>query len=524
MKLPLRILHIEDSVKDSDLIREILEREGLTCEIVRVEKRPEVFEALENRPFDMILSDCNLPQFSGLQALEIAHALKPEVPFIFVSGTIGEDTAIESLRNGATDYVLKDRLSRLGAAVRRAIAEAEEHALYRQLQRRLHEAGRLEAISTLSQGIAHDFNNILTIILGHASLLKMEYDRPKRVLEITNVITQAARRASDVVEQLLAFAHEGENRARPINLNLSVTNTLRSLEPGFPAHVSISFESDDTLPEILADPHQLERMITNLVSNALDSMPQGGEIQLSTKVVPSDQVPEALAPLTSETYARLQVTDTGMGMDSATREHIFEPFYTTKVRGRGTGLGLPVVYGLMQAHHGRIDVKSEPDQGTTVSLYFPLPRQQIAADPSVPVARLSDPDLVGTQTVLVIEDEIEIGDFLQTVLQSHGYRVLLARDAEEALCLFNTHEEEIQILFSDISLPKMDGITLCAKLKALKPELQVIMASGFSPKEFKTRFEELGVEAFVPKPYNPHDILWCMKRVLSGDSKMLNVA
>ena len=164
MKQTLNILHIEDSKEDSELVQHLLMSNGLNCEVTRIESRPEIFDELEKKSYDLILADCKLPNFSGLRALEIAHALKPEIPFVFVSGTIGEETAIESLRNGATDYVLKDRLSRLVPAVRRALAEAEERSLCRQLQQRLREAGRLEAISTLSNGIAHDFNNILTII------------------------------------------------------------------------------------------------------------------------------------------------------------------------------------------------------------------------------------------------------------------------------------------------------------------------------------------------------------------------
>src|SRR5476649_736901 len=219
MKQTLNILHIEDSKEDSELITRMLMSNGFKCAVKRIDTRPQVFDALEKNSYDLILADCKLPNFSGLRALEIAHALNPEVPFVFVSGTIGEETAIESLRNGATDYVLKDRLSRLVPAVRRALAESEERSMCRQLQQRLREAGRLEAISTLSNGIAHDFNNILTIILGHASLLTMEHEKPDRVLEISETISHAARRASDVVQQLLAFAHKSEGHLAPIDLN-----------------------------------------------------------------------------------------------------------------------------------------------------------------------------------------------------------------------------------------------------------------------------------------------------------------
>jgi signal transduction histidine kinase len=515
MKTPLRVLHIEDSEEDSILIQRLLTREGLPCEVIRVEKRSQVFDALENDSFDLILSDCKLPQFSGMHAFEIAHALKPEIPFIFVSGTIGEEAAIESLRNGATDYVLKDRLSRLGPAVRRALSETEERTLCRQLQQRLHESERLEAVCTLSHGIAHDFNNILTIILGHASLLAAEHNQPKRVLEITNVITQAARRASDVVEQLFAFAHKSNSRVMLIDLNRCVEETLGLMRPGLPSPIDLTFQPSHDLPHILADPHQLERMVINLVSNAIDSMPEGGRVVLSTRQIPTREAArDAPSPGASQEYACLQITDTGLGIDSTTRQHIFEPFYTTKERSRGTGLGLPVVYGFMQAHHGKIEVDSEPEKGTTISLFFPLPQHESVQKPTNP--RPADPALAGNATVLVIEDENDIANFLEAILQSHGYHVLLAHNAEEALIQFKTNKEEIQVLLSDISLPKMDGITLCSQLKSFKPQLKIIMSSGFSPKEFKTRFEELGIEAFIPKPYNPRDILWNMRKILDG--------
>src|SRR5271156_2103816 len=235
MKQKLNILHIEDSKEDSELINRLLLNSGFQCHITRVETRPQVFDALEKNSYDLILADCKLPNFSGLRALEIAHALKPETPFVFVSGTIGEETAIESLRNGATDYVLKDRLSRLIPAVRRALAEAEERMMCRQLQQRLREAGRLEAISTLSSGIAHDFNNILTIILGHASLLTMEHNNPERVLQISGTISEAALRGSEIVQQLLAFARKSDGHVAPADLNRYLQAQLESFKERLPS-------------------------------------------------------------------------------------------------------------------------------------------------------------------------------------------------------------------------------------------------------------------------------------------------
>jgi signal transduction histidine kinase len=517
----LNILHIEDSPEDSELITRLLVGEGFKCQVTRVDSRPEVFEELEKKSYDLILADCRLPDFSGLRALEIAHALKPEIPFVFVSGTIGEETAIESLRNGATDYVLKDRLSRLAPAVRRALAEAEERTMVRQLQQRLREAGRLEAISTLANGIAHDFNNILTIILGHASLLEIENRQPDRVLKISGTIAEAARRGSEIVQQLLAFARKSDGHAALADLNRYLSAHLSALREKLPPTIELAFHGVENLPGVLIDAGQIDRMLANLIVNSVDAMPQGGRITLSTRLVAAREIPDLLMGIAADDYVCLTVADTGRGIDANTREHVFEPFFTTKQRGHGTGLGLPVVYGLMQAHQGFVDVTSEIDKGTSVDLYFPVPRQAEAIPPSA--ARSSDPALTGSETILVVEDEVDVGFFLETILQTHGYRVLLAGDAEQAVKLFQENHHSIELIFSDIGLPRVDGIELAARLRRIHPGIPIILASGYPTKEFKDRINALGIQAFLSKPYHSDDILRSVRTILNG-AQVLHLA
>jgi len=516
MKPRLNILHIEDSAEDSKLIQRMLVDNGLPCDVTRIETRPEVFSALETNSYDLILADCKLPNFSGLRALEIAHALKPEVPFVFVSGTIGEETAIESLRNGATDYVLKDRLTRLVPAVRRALAEAEERTMCRQLQQRLREAGRLEAISTLSNGIAHDFNNILTIILGHASLLTLEFDHPARVMEISGTISDAARRGSEIVQQLLAFARKSEGHIAPADLNRYIQAHLNALREKVPHEVDVAFNPTPGLPSIMADAGQLDRILDNLIANSVDAMSGSGRIILSTRLVAATELPDLLSEIIGEKYVCLTVADNGKGIDSMTREHVFEPFFTTKERGRGTGLGLPVVYGLMQAHQGYVDVKSETDEGTSISLFFPVPKPSGTSSPVS--AHESDPALSGSETILVVDDESDVRFFVETMLESHGYRVFCAGNFEGAMALFKQHKDQIQLVFSDIGLPKVDGIELCEKLRMLKPNIPLILASGYPTKEFKLRINQLRPQAFLPKPYHTRDILQTVRKALDGSN------
>jgi CheY-like chemotaxis protein len=250
-------------------------------------------------------------------------------------------------------------------------------------------------------------------------------------------------------------------------------------------------------------------------------MSDTGIITLSTKLASASELPQLLPELGSEKYVRLTLADTGKGIDSTTREHVFEPFFTTKERGRGTGLGLPVVYGLMQAHHGYVDVKSEIGKGTAISLFFPVPKPAEPGRP--PFALYSDPALSGSETVLIVEDEDDVGFFIETMLNSHGYRILRAIDAEEALNLFEAHKDEIQLVFSDIGLPRIDGIALSQKLRKMKPGIPLILASGYPTKEFKERINELAPEAFLSKPYNTPDILQTVRKTLDG-SKALHLA
>jgi signal transduction histidine kinase len=513
MNKPLSIIHVEDTPDDSDVVRRLLEKEWGECDFLRVETLQQFKEAVQKTPIDIILSDYRLPGFTGIEALEIARTLKPYIPFIFISGMMGEEKAIESLRNGATDYVLKDRLKHLVPAVSRALSEAKEHSLNRKLQQRLLEASRLQAVSTLSTGISHDFNNILTIILGHSALLKIEHERPERIFEISDTISSAARRAADIIQQLMAFAQKSEGNAVITDMNRRVREIINQLRGTLPDQIGIQFEPAKELPHIPMDRSQLETILINLVANAIDSMPGGGCITLSTSLVPAGEITHSLPTNDADRYICLKVIDVGKGMDSSTREHIFEPFYTTKERGRATGLGLPAVYGLMQALNGWIDVVSEPNQGTIMSLFFPVVQNAVVKEATK--SQLLRLPGNGQAVILVIEDETDISLFLEAILTSGGYKVLVASDYNEALTLFNLHQKEIQLVFSDIGLPKVDGITICKEFKRQKPGLKIILSSGYSPKDFEERIDELGIDAFFPKPYDPQSLSQGVKSILT---------
>ena len=514
MKSTFRILHLEDSPEDCELVEQMLVADGINCEIIRCENRENFARSLEKENFDLIFADCTVPQFNGLHALEMARELAPEVPFIFVSGTIEEDSAIESLRRGATDYVLKGRLSRLVPAVRRAMAEAKEKAKSLEMEQRLRHSQRLEAVGTLAGGVAHDFNNILTIIKGYTSLLPTQCEEPARVREIAGIIDRASLRGSELVNQLLAFARKTEGSFAYTALNERIQEVVAMLRPALPQNIAFELHLEENLPEIYADAGQVERVLINLATNARDAMPEGGKIIFSTSKVPGDEAP-AHSGNEAKEYVCLRVTDTGCGMEQETLQRVFEPFFTTKVRGKGTGLGMPVVYGLMQSQHGLIDVRSEVGKGTTVSLFFPATTGTVS--PEIERAPDAMPSVRGEETIMLVDDEPELRNLLELILTTHGYKVLSAQNAETAMQMLPRLPEKLHVLLSDVGLPTVDGFELIRRARKIQPGLKAILCSGYSDEDLKSRMAEEGIDGFVSKPYKTSDLLLTVRTILDRE-------
>ena len=371
----LKIIHVEDSPTDVELIEHSLINEGFTPEVLRVETRTELLDALTHGECDLILSDFTLPAFSGTQALEISSALKPNVPFIFVSGTIQEGTAIESLRNGATDYVLKDRPARLVSAIRRALREKQEAALHTALEKRLQQARRLQAVSTLAGDVARDVSRILLKIKNQAHALANHCADSPRAHDLIGKMIDTTDEGSELMQQLLAFARRSEAHLTSLDTIPFLHEATAALRVLLPAAVEVKLQLADKLPALFADPEHIRRMLANLALNASDAMPDGGTLTLSAEVVQFDPVPPQMPEIAEAPCLCITVADDGTGMDEATRLRVFEPFFTTKFLRNGAGLGLPEVFGLMRTHNGLIDIQSQPGAGTSVHLFFPLRRE-----------------------------------------------------------------------------------------------------------------------------------------------------
>ncbi len=385
----------------------------------------------------------------------------------------------------------------------------------RKVEGQLYQSQKLENLGTLVGGIGHDFNNLLAIISGHTSVISRAQFDQERFEASVEAIKKATKRGAHVVRQLLTFARKVDLVTESVNTGEIVDEIVTLCRETFSEKITFSIEIQKGLPTIHADPNQLHQVLLNLCVNARDAMPAGGTINISVSRISQNALNDDFDDVESQEYIQIKVTDTGvgMGMDNETMSHIFEPFFTTKKHGQGTGLGLSVVYGIIKSHHGFIGVKSKPHQGTTFSIYLPIPLQRIE------VTDVS-PEILETiggsgETILVVEDEAQIRDFVENTLRYSGYNVLSSSDGLEAAEVFARHESDIDLVLLDMGLPKMSGAELLSILKRLAPDLKVIAASGYLEPELKAEIFDQGAIDFLPKPYMASELLKRISRALT---------
>ena len=348
----------------------------------------------------------------------------------------------------------------------------------KQLELRLRQAHKMEAIGRLAGGVAHDFNNLLTIIRGHGDIL---LDRPGTTVPDRHSLEQiqkAANRAVSMTRQLLAFSRMQVLEPRNLDLNLIIADMGKMLPRLIGEHIEFSFVPAPQLSMVTADPGQIEQVILNLVVNARDAMPEGGTISVRTSNATLDEAQASQrSPMTPGEYVLFSVTDTGHGMDEKTKALIFEPFFTTKEVGKGTGLGLATVYGVVKQSGGFIWVESSPGKGTTFEIYLPKAQGKASAS-EVEKKPSSLPK--GSETILVVEDESGVRELACEFLKVSGYSVLEAKDGLEALEVVSRHQGRVDLVLSDIVMPRMGGPELVNRLKALHPETRFILMSGYA--------------------------------------------
>ncbi len=388
--------------------------------------------------------------------------------------------------------------------VREILSIGSDVTKIRELEKELLQAKKLEALGTLSGGIAHDFNNILGGILGYVSLLK-ELHRPNdEHYAILEKLEKAGIRASDLVKQLLAFSRRGKYENREVDVNLKVRNVLEILKHSAPKKIIFELDLAEDLPPMIGDPSQIDQVLMNTCLNAIQAMPGGGKVKITTSLKPAHQVPSALFEKKPEkAYLEITVSDTGIGMDAYTKEHIFEPFFTTKTMGKGTGLGLSTVYGIVKNHGGGVAVETKKGRGTTFRFYFPAAKKTVKREKPKTVL---PPPLKGKGKILVADDEEMFREMLRDVLEYLGYEVLLAKDGRDGLEVFRANQDIIDLVILDMNMPVMDGKEMFRELKKLSPNVKAILSTGFTLDGEVQALMNEGVMGFIQKPFRIEEI------------------
>ena len=638
---PLRLLIVDDSPLDAEMIiREL--KSSFSTHFLRIDTADEMLAALKGSQWDIIISDYVMPRFSGLDAIALLRNNGYTLPLIVVSGKIEDDAAVETMRAGACDYILKDNLARLVPAIRRELKESEirrqkikaeeelrklSHAVeqspvsiivtdrngtieyvnpkftqitgyradeaigktprilksgkipdseykrlwetitsgrewhgelinrkmngelfwerasisairdsngtithfvgvkediseqrrteqaHKQAMKQLRQAQKMEAIGQLAGGIAHDFNNLLTVINGYSTLLlhEMPSDAPFRS-EVEHILS-AGERAAALTHQLLAFSRRQMLEPKVININHLVRNLEKMLKRLIRENIVMQTCLSDQLGFVRVDPGQIEQIIMNLLVNARDALENGGTITIETADVDLDEAFVSENPGALEgSYVMLAVHDNGEGIAEETRRKIFEPFFTTKGQGKGTGLGLATVYGIVKQSGGYIQVTSELGRWTSFRVFFP--RVDSEAAPEETIVRQKGPK--GTETILVVEDEIGVLNLTVLTLKRSGYEVLQANSPTKAIEIFTNNCNRIDLVLSDVIMPEKNGPALVREFRDQRPDLKIMFMSGYTDDTIS--FQQITDErtAFISKPFTPDVLVGRVRDVLEG--------
>ncbi len=632
----LRVLIVDDSTNDAILIERELRRGGYDLFFKRVDTAADMEAALDGEEWDAVVADYVIPGFGGLAALALLKEKGLDLPFVIVSGALGEETAVEVMRAGAHDYIMKDRLARLVPAIEREVREAnvrrerkradsalrESEARFKRLvepniigiivadtrgsiteandaflkmvgyareelplrwdemtppeyrpgdeevierlkvsdiiapfekeyirkdgsrvpvliggsllessrddcicfvidlterkrlERQLHQSQKMEAIGRLAGGVAHDFNNLLTAITGYSDLLLMRLSDTDPQHSSLQEIKNAGDRAAALTRRLLVFSHKQVLQPKVLDLGETIASSVEMLRRLIGERVELVTVLDPNLGRVKADPAQMEEVIMNLATNARDAMPEGGKLIIEAANIYLD---EAYGRSEFGTgpghYVMLSVADTGCGMDEETRSHLFEPFFTTKEKGKGTGLGLSTVYGIVKQSGGHIKAYSETGIGTTFKIF--LPRVEGEAD-SLRVRASGDEMLRGSETVLLVEDEEIVRRLARNILDAGGYRVLEAADAAEALEICERCEDQIDLMLTDVVMPRMNGFKLAERATILRPAMKVLYMSGYTGNALFNEGVAQNEVAFLQKPFTAYDLTYKLREVLDG--------
>lgn len=636
-----KILLVEDSEDDYLLIKRELDANISPLKLKWVKTKLEFEENLAEESWDIILSDYNLENYYGLEIFQILERTQKDIPFILVSGTIKNEIAVNAMKAGVSDYIIKENLSRLAPAIKREIEEsqnrkkkkeaeqelrkskleleqifnsiepmclisrdfrffkinkafcelfektAEEIMLLhcyelmktpncdtgncpmvqiisgypkveyefefiptkgksknclvtalpyidwegnliglvetltdvtqiRSLEKQLLQSQKMEALGRFAGGIAHDFNNILTIILGLSQLIYNSMDETNEYRSDIEEIIHTSERASALTDQILTFSRKHPMKTKTFDIIPLIKNLKQILQRMIGEDVELKTIFTVDKAKIKSDPIQMEQVFMNLATNARDAMPNGGVLTIKTSIIDT-QLEEFYSPSTlpPAKYLYIQYRDTGVGIEPEKFSHLFEPFFTTKEKGKGTGLGLSVVYGIIKQIGGEIQVSSTKFMGTTFHIYIPLSNQPLEIE--LPDQNLASA-LNGNETILVVEDELAVRHITQSILRNFGYSVILAKNGIEAIQRFQRGADQLQLIITDLIMPKMGGDDLYSYLRSQKISVKFLFMSGYSLDSSALEKFKFNPDYFIQKPFSPLELLTKIRSILDSNT------
>jgi len=555
------VLIVDDIVENLYFLEVLLKGNGF--EVQSANNGAEALLIARATPPDLIVSDILMPVMDGYALCREWRADEQlrQIPFIFYTATFTEKRDEElALSLGADSFVIKPQEpDKLMIIIRDVLAHADSNemksaigishteekllkeyneALFRKLEKKmadleqanldlqqniieqkrleeqLRQVQKMEAVGRFSAGIAHDFNNLLTVIIGFGTIMQMKISDADPQRKRIDQILAAADRAANLTRSLLTFSRKQEMKLQQLNLNDCIRNVDTFLRRiiGADIKLTISIANDDIL--IFGDRGQIEQVLMNLATNARDAMPNGGILAIGTDIVEIDpSFIEMHGYGTPGRHALLSVADNGMGMDETTRQHIFEPFFTTKESGKGTGLGMSIIYGIINQHKGHISVYSEQHQGTTFRIFLPLLAEEVQSS-GVPLCH--GPLPCGHETILVVDDEAAIRQYLELFLTSLGYSVLLASDGQEAIDTFYKKGHNISLVLMDLVMPNKNGREAARVINELNPDAAIIFTSGYPPDLIQDKYLLEDGARLLMKPLMPTELAVQLRAALEN--------
>ena len=512
----IRILVVDDDPQARALIEMALAEASFRPALEVLANARAGAERIKADEHDVYLVDQQLPDGTGVSIIEEAKAQGVNKPFILLTGHGSGALDERASRAGAADYVEKHMVTaHLERSIRYALRNWQANRLLHDRDEQLRQAQKMEAIGRLAGGVAHDFNNILTAIIGYTDLVAERLDPADQTARDVGEIRKAADRAAALTRQLLAFSRKQFLNPTVLDLNETASGLLQMLPRVIGEHIQTSVQLAGDLQRVKADASQMEQVLVNLVLNARDAMPMGGDLIIETANVELTEPRLRAENLTLEpgTYVMLAVTDTGTGMDPATRARAFEPFFTTKPKGKGTGLGLATVYGIVDQSGGGISIDTAPGRGTSIRIYLPATKAMEQQQPAPPPRVHRDG---GTETLLLVEDNDSVRDLAAKALRRRGYVVHEARDAEDAIEWTITSGVKPHLLVTDVVMPGLSGPNLAARLLQQNSRLRVLYMSGYTDDATAVHGNFWGGVPLLQKPFTPNALAECVRLALDS--------